>query len=101
ETGVVKYCADNGIGFMAYSPVGGGRLNKKLPGHPALGPIAERHGCSAHAAVLAWVLARGPNVIAIPGSSTVEHAADAAGAAELSLSEDELAEIDGAEFSTA
>jgi aryl-alcohol dehydrogenase-like predicted oxidoreductase len=35
EDGVVKYCADKRIGFLAYSPVGGGRLNKKLPGHPA------------------------------------------------------------------
>ena len=38
ETGVVRYCGERGIGFLAYSPTGGGRLTKKLPGHR--GPAA-------------------------------------------------------------
>jgi aryl-alcohol dehydrogenase-like predicted oxidoreductase len=101
ETGVVNYCADKGIGFLAYSPVGGGRLNKKLPDHPALKPIAERHGSSSHAAVLAWVRSRGPSVIVIPGARTVEHALDSISAADLVLSDDDLRAIDEAEFSTA
>ncbi len=101
ETGVVKHCADNDIGFLAYSPVGGGRLNRKLPGHPVVRRIAERHGISAHAVVLAWVLSRGPNVIVIPGARTVEHAVDSAGAAEVVLKDEELRAIDDAEFSTA
>jgi aryl-alcohol dehydrogenase-like predicted oxidoreductase len=101
DTGVVKYCSDNEIGFLAYSPVGGGRLNKKLPGHPVVRRIAERHGISAHAVVLAWVLSRGPNVIVIPGARTVEHAVDSAGAAEVVLEDGELRAIDDAEFSTA
>src|SRR5438128_3109064 len=33
---VVAFCEREDIGFLAYSPVGGGRLNKKLPGHPVL-----------------------------------------------------------------
>ncbi len=101
EMGVVNYCADKGIGFLAYSPVGGGRLNKKLPDHPALKPIAERHGASSHAVVLAWVLSRGPGLIVIPAARTVEHALDSISAAELVLSDDELRAIDEAEFSTA
>jgi aryl-alcohol dehydrogenase-like predicted oxidoreductase len=101
ETGVVKHCSDNGIGFLAYSPVGGGRLNKKLPGHPVVRRIAERHGVSAHAVVLSWVLGRGPAVIVIPGSRTVQHAVDAAGAADVVLEDEEVRAIDAAEFSTA
>jgi aryl-alcohol dehydrogenase-like predicted oxidoreductase len=101
ETGVVNYCDDKGIGFLAYSPVGGGRLHKKLPDHPALAPIAGAHGASPHAVVLAWVLAQGPSVMVIPGARTVEHATDAAGSAELELTAEELAVVDGAEFSTA
>lgn len=101
ETGVVKYCADKGIGFLAYSPVGGGRLNKKLPGHPALTPIAQRHGASPHAVVLAWVRAQAANVIVIPGARTVEHALDSVASAELELSAEELTAIDKAEFSIA
>ena len=101
ETGVVKYCSAWGIGFLAYSPLGGGRLQKRLPDHAAVRPIADGHGVSAHAVVLAWVLSRSPGVIAIPGARTVEHARDSAAAADLVLSEEELAAIDAAEFSTA
>jgi aryl-alcohol dehydrogenase-like predicted oxidoreductase len=99
--GVVKYCDDNGIGFLAYSPVGGGRLNKTLPDHPALKPIARKHRCSAHAVVLAWVLSQSPSVIVIPGARTVEHALDSVSSADLELSEEELGAVDVAAFSTA
>lgn len=98
-SGVVAACARRGLGFLAYSPVGGGRLNKKLPDHPALQPIARAHGVSPHAVVLAWVLAQGETVIAIPSARTVEHAADSTTAADLELSKSELAAIDAAEFS--
>lgn len=101
ETLVVKYCSDNGIGFLAYSPVGGGRLNRKLPDHPVLRGIADRHGISTHAAVLAWALSRGPNVIVIPSARTAEHAVDSAGAAEIVLEDEELKAIGDAQFSTA
>jgi aryl-alcohol dehydrogenase-like predicted oxidoreductase len=99
--GVVKYCDDNGIGFLAYSPVGGGRLNKTLPDHPALKPIARKHRCSPHAVVLAWVLSQSPSVIVIPGARTVEHALDSVSSADLELSEEELGAVDVAAFSTA
>ena len=97
--GVVAECARRGLGFLAYSPVGGGRLNKKLPDHPVLQPIARRHGISAHAVVLAWVLAQGETVIAIPSARTPAHAADSLTAADVQLSAAELAAIDAAEFS--
>jgi len=101
ETGVVAHCAAQGIGFLAYSPVGGGRLNRKLPGMTALQQIAAAHGVSAHAVVLAWVLAQGPTVFIIPGARTVEHAVDAAGAANVALSAGDVAALDAAEFSRA
>jgi aryl-alcohol dehydrogenase-like predicted oxidoreductase len=99
--GVLRYCSEQGIGFLAYSPTGGGRLNLKLPAHPVLRPIADRLGVSAHAVVLAWVLAQAPVVIAIPSARRVEHALDSIGAAELTLSAGDLAAIDAAEFSRA
>ena len=99
--GVVSYCAEQGIGFLAYSPTGGGRLNRKLPEHPVVAPIAARLGVSAHAVVLAWVLAQGPTVIVIPSARSVEHALDGVGAGDLALAPDDLAAIDGAEFSRA
>jgi aryl-alcohol dehydrogenase-like predicted oxidoreductase len=99
--GVVRYCADQGIGFLAYSPTGGGRLNLKLPGHPALAAIAVAHGVSAHAVALAWVLAQSPTVIVIPSARTPEHARDSVGAADLELASQDLAAIEAAEFSRA
>ncbi len=99
EEGVVRYCADRGLGFLAYSPVGGGRLNRTLPGHPVLRPMAERLGVSAHALVLAWVLAQAPSVIAIPSARRVAHAIDSVGAGGLELSPEDLAAIDRTRFS--
>jgi aryl-alcohol dehydrogenase-like predicted oxidoreductase len=101
ETGVVEHCDALGIGFLAYSPLGGGRLNKKLPHHPTLRPITRRHGVSPHAVVLAWVIAQGSSVIPIPGARTVQHALDGHTAAEVELSAEDLAAIDEAEFSRA
>jgi aryl-alcohol dehydrogenase-like predicted oxidoreductase len=99
--GVVAYCAEQGIGFLAYSPTGGGRLTRTLPAHPVLAPIARRLGVSAHAVVLGWALAQSPTVIVIPSARTVEHALDSVGAADLVLGADDLAAIDAAEFSRA
>jgi aryl-alcohol dehydrogenase-like predicted oxidoreductase len=101
EEGVVRYCAEQGIGFLAYSPTGGGRLNRKLPEHPVLRPMAARLGVSAHALVLAWVLAQSPAVIAIPSARRVAHAVDSVGAGALELPREELAAIDRAQFSRA
>jgi len=99
--GIVRYCAEQGIGFLAYSPTGGGRLNLKLAGHPVLARIAAAYGVSAHAVALAWVLAQSPTVIAIPSARTVAHALDSIGAASLELAAEDLAAIDAAEFSRA
>ena len=99
--GVVRYCEERGIGFLAYSPVGGGRLNRRLAEHPVLRPMAARLGVSAHALVLAWVLSKSPAVVVIPSARTVEHALDSVRAGELGLSPEDLAAIDRAEFSRA
>jgi aryl-alcohol dehydrogenase-like predicted oxidoreductase len=95
---VAAECARLGITFLAYSPVGGGRLAKKLPQFDVLKEIAAAHGSSAHAVVLAWVRSRGSTVVPIPGARTIEHAVDSARSAELMLDAEELAAIDAAEF---
>jgi aryl-alcohol dehydrogenase-like predicted oxidoreductase len=99
QDGVVRFCEERGIGFLAYSPVGGGRLNRRLPDHPVLRPMAERLGVSAHALVLAWVLSRSPAVIVIPSARSVEHALDSVGAGRVELVAEDLVAIDRAEFS--
>ena len=99
--GVVGYCGRHGIGFLGYSPTGGGRLNRKLPDHPVLRAMSVELGFSPHALVLAWVLAQGPTAIAIPSARTAEHAVDSARAADIVLSAEDLRRISEAEFSRA
>jgi aryl-alcohol dehydrogenase-like predicted oxidoreductase len=95
---VIRYCRQQGIGFIAYSPLGGSHYNRSLAAHAVLKRIAARRGRSAHAIALAWLLAQAPNIIPIPGARTVEHALDSVGAADLHLDADELAEITNARF---
>lgn len=98
DSGVVRHCAERGIGFLAYSPTGGGRLNRKLPAHPVLARLALELGFSPHALTLAWVLAQGPTVTVIPSARTEEHVRDSATAGRLTLSEADRWAISEAHF---
>jgi len=91
---VARECARRGIVFLAYSPVGGGRLAKKLPAFKVLQDVGRAHDASVHAVALRWVRAQAETVVPIPGARTVEHAVDSARAGELVLTGDELRLID-------
>ena len=95
---VAKACAERGIVFLAYSPVGGGRLAKKLPQFDVLIDLARKHDRSVHAIVLAWVRAQAATVVPIPAARTVEHALDSAKAADFVLDEEDVRMIDETEF---
>ncbi|HKO02927.1 MAG TPA: aldo/keto reductase, partial [Thermoanaerobaculia bacterium] len=97
--GVAEECARRQITFLAYGPVGGGRLTKKIPEFPVLQNLAASHRCSPHAIVLAWVRSKAATVVPIPGARTPEHAIDSAGSVELELTPDEIEKIDRSEFS--
>lgn len=98
---VAKECARRKITFLAYSPVGGGRLAKKLPSFKVLQDIGRAHDASVHAVTLAWVRAQGETVVPIPAARTIEHATDSARAADLVLTAEELRKIDDTEFDRA
>ncbi len=98
--GVLAYCAREKLGFLPYSPVGGGRLSKRLGEHPVAREVGLAHGASPYAAILAWLLAKSPCVIPIPGASTPEHARDSVRAASLRLTPEQIARIDAADFQT-
>jgi aryl-alcohol dehydrogenase-like predicted oxidoreductase len=98
---MAKECARRGITFLAYSPVGGGRLAKKLPRFEVLQRIAKSRDASVHAVVLAWVRAQAESVVPIPAARTIEHALDSIRSVEIELAPDELAAIDEHEFSRA
>ena len=101
DEGVVAECERRSIAFLAYSPVGGGRLAKKLPKFEVMQRIAAAHRASPHAVTIAWVRSKGTTVVPIPGARTEEHARDSAAAKNIALDAAEIAAIDAAEFSRA
>ena len=90
-------CAELGIAFLPWSPFGGksraGGIGVRFP---AFAEIAEAHGVSAQQVILAWMLAKAPVVIPIPGASKPATIRDSAAAADLRLSDAELARLDTA-----
>ena len=62
---------------------------------PALERVAERHGATALQVALAWLLRR-PDLMVIPKAATVAHVEENRAAADLALTEADLADLDGA-----
>ena len=92
--GELEHCAQLGIAFLPWSPLGGikgaGGLGEE---HTAFQRIADARGVSPQQVALAWELALAPVVVPIPGSSRPQSITDSARAAELALSADEVAKL--------
>jgi diketogulonate reductase-like aldo/keto reductase len=96
EHAVIPFCNEHDIAVVAYSPFGSGDFpSPRTPGGQVLGEIAEAHGATSHQIALAFLL-RFPSLFAIPKAGRAEHAEANAAAAEIHLSEEELARIDEA-----
>lgn len=93
----LRLCDELGITFLPWSPLGGIPKAADLgTAHSAFARIAEAHGVSPQRVCLAWMLAKSPVVIPIPGSSRPETIRDSAAAAGLELTSEEVAELDAA-----
>ena len=90
---VLDRCEELGIGFIPWFPLATGDLARS--GGP-LDRIAREHDATPAGIALAWLLARSPVMLPIPGTSSVAHLEENMRAAEIELSEDELAEIGSA-----
>ena len=73
-----------------------GALEPNLAAVDRLAALAEAKGCSAAQLALAWVLARGPHVVPIPGTRRLSRLEENVGALELRLTPAEIAAIDQA-----
>ena len=93
----LELCAELGIAFLPWSPLGGisnaGRLGSRFD---VFQQVAQDHGVSPQQVCLAWMLAKAPVVIPIPGSSRPETIRDSVAAADLELSADEFSRLDAA-----
>jgi pyridoxine 4-dehydrogenase len=88
----LAYCEKEGLGFMPWSPVGGGRSLKS----GALETVAKAHGVSVYQVAIAWLLAKSPVMLPIPGTSSVAHLEDNIAAGKLQLTPSELATLSNA-----
>lgn len=87
----VRLCDELGLAFLAWSPLGGMSSAADLGrDHAAFARVAKERGVSPQQVGLAWLLAKGPSVIPIPGASRPATIRDSAGAADLDLTPDEL-----------
>jgi pyridoxine 4-dehydrogenase len=87
---VVDYCERSGIAFIPWFPLGAGRVAGRL-----LERIAKARHEKPIQIALAWLLKRSPNMLPIPGTSSIAHLEENVQAASLELSENEYLELTG------
>jgi pyridoxine 4-dehydrogenase len=87
---VVNHCERNGIAFIPWFPLGAGRVAGEV-----LNRIARAHSASPTQIALAWLLRRSPNMLPIPGTSSIEHLEQNVAAASLRLAEEEYQKLSG------
>jgi pyridoxine 4-dehydrogenase len=88
---VLKYCEAHGIGFIPWYPLGAGELTR--PGS-VLAEIARAHDTTPGQIAVAWLLARSPVIIPIPGTSKVAHLEENVTAAAIQLTPAEYDALD-------
>ncbi len=81
---------DKGIAYVPFFPLGG----FTPPQSTALSAVATRLDATPMSVALAWLLRRSPNILLIPGTSSVAHLRENVAGAGLSLSDEDLAELD-------
>ena len=91
----LEHCAERGLAFLPWSPLGGmGDAAELGESHDSFAAIAQERGVSPQQVALAWELHQGDHVIPIPGASRPETILDSLRAADLELSDEELARLD-------
>jgi aryl-alcohol dehydrogenase-like predicted oxidoreductase len=93
--GELEHCERLGIAFIPWSPLGGiGNAEDIQKNHPAFAEVAAEVGATPQQVTLAWMLAKGPRVIPIPGSSRPETAIASPAAADISLTPEQVNRLD-------
>ena len=87
---LIESLAAQGVAYVPYFPLGGFSPLQS----DELGSVAARLGATPMAVALAWLLQRSPNILLIPGTSSVAHLRENVAGAGVALSGDDLAELD-------
>ncbi|MGW0965141.1 oxidoreductase [Streptomyces sp. NPDC002516] len=86
---LVDACAEADVAFVPFFPVGG--FQPVTAEH--LETVAARHGATTPQVALAWLLARSPNILLIPGTGSLAHLEENIAAGTLELTAEDLAEL--------
>jgi aryl-alcohol dehydrogenase-like predicted oxidoreductase len=84
---LVDLCEQEQMVFLPWAPI------QDMEGREAVTRVAQRHGATPHQVVLAWLLARSPSILPIPGTGSVPHLEDNVAAASVELSREEVNEL--------
>jgi aryl-alcohol dehydrogenase-like predicted oxidoreductase len=87
---VLDLCSARGIAYLPFFPLAAGNISQQKP---ALSTIADRHGASPSQIALAWLLARSPVILPIPGTSSLAHLEENWEARRIALSPQEMEAI--------
>lgn len=82
----LEYTRDHNIAFIPWFPLGGGNVQ----GEAVLKRIADKHNATIHQVALSWLLHHSPNILLIPGTSSIEHLEENMKTANIQLSEDDI-----------
>ncbi|WP_375426736.1 oxidoreductase [uncultured Friedmanniella sp.] len=92
---LLQRCVAEEIAFVPFFPLGSAFPGMpKVADQPQVKAVAERHGATPAQVGLAWLLQHAPNVLLIPGTSSVTHLEENLGTAGVTLSAEDLAELD-------
>jgi aryl-alcohol dehydrogenase-like predicted oxidoreductase len=90
DDALIDELADQGIAYVPYFPLGGFSPIQSA----ALSNIAQTLGATPMQTALAWLMRRAPNILLIPGTSSLDHLRENMRAEALHLSDQTLADLD-------
>jgi aryl-alcohol dehydrogenase-like predicted oxidoreductase len=90
DDALIDQLADDGIAYVPFFPLGGFTPLQSS----GLSAVAARLGATPMQVALAWLLRRSPNILLIPGTSSVAHLRENLAAARLDLPDDAMAELE-------
>jgi pyridoxine 4-dehydrogenase len=94
---VLDACTEHGISFVPFFPLGSGfTADNPVLGHPAVQREASKLGRTPAQIALAWTLSIAPNVLLIPGTSSVQHLEENTAVADVELDDDTKKQLDAA-----
>ena len=94
---VLDACLEHAIAFVPFFPLGSGfTADNPVLGHPAVQSEASKLGRTPAQIALAWTLSVAPNVLLIPGTSSVQHLEENTAVADIELDDDTKRELDDA-----